>query len=107
MFLIRIPDDTVNRLTSIADSQGRSFNEYLAEILGQAARAHELGCSLKETVDLYERTMTKKEAAEEVESVEEQSIEDMVERTIAKLRPEITKSEEYKMLSGFFSEITS
>ena len=107
MFLIRIPDDTVNRLTSIADSQGRSFNEYLAEILGQAARAHELGCYLKETVDLYERTVVKKEPAEEVELIEEPSVENMFERTLAKLGPEITKSEEYKMLSGFFSEITS
>jgi DNA-binding transcriptional MerR regulator len=106
MFLIRIPDDTVNKLTSIADSQGRSFNEYLAEILEQAVRAHELGCSLKEIVDLYERTAMKKEPAEEVELIEEPSIEDTFERTLAKLRPEITKSEEYKMLSGFVSEIT-
>ncbi len=54
MFLIRIPDDTVNKLANIADSQERSFAEYLTEILEQAARAHELGCSLRETVDLYE-----------------------------------------------------
>ncbi|MDH5689651.1 MAG: hypothetical protein OEZ48_17515 [Candidatus Bathyarchaeota archaeon] len=104
MFLIRIPDDTVNRLTSIADSQGRSFNEYLAEILEQAVRAHELGCSLKETVDLYERTEVKKEAAEEVELIEEPSIEDMVERTLAKLKPKITESEEHRMLSTFLSQ---
>jgi len=45
--------------------------------------------------------------SEEVELIEEPSIEDTFERTLAKLRPEITKSEEYKMLSGFISEITS
>ena len=71
MFLIRIPDDTVNRLTSIADSQGRSFNQYLAEILERAVTAQEFGCSLKETVDLYERTVVKKEAAEGIELIEE------------------------------------
>jgi len=92
---------------SIADSQGRSFTEYLTEILEQAARANELNCSLKETLDLYERTMIRKEAAEEVELNEEPSIENMFERTLAQLKPKITESEEYKVLSGFISEITS
>ena len=47
-----------------------------------------MGCSLKETVDLYERTVAKKEAAEEVELIEEPSIENTFEWTLAKLRPE-------------------
>ena len=106
MFLIRVPDDTINRLMSIADSQGKSFTEHLTEILEQAARANELNCSLKETVDLYERTVIKKEAAEEVELIQEPSTENMFERTLAKLRPDIRESEEHKTLSRFISELS-
>ena len=107
MFLIRVPDDTVNRLMSVADSQRRSFSEYLTEILKQDVRAHELGCSLKETVDLYKRTMTGKEAAEEAERVEEPSIDKVFERILAsKLRPKLSDSKERRMLSSFLSEIS-
>ena len=52
-----------------------------------------MGCSLKETVDLYERTVAKEEAAEEVELIEEPSIENTFEWTLAKLSPVISKSE--------------
>ncbi|MDH5686336.1 MAG: hypothetical protein OEZ48_00500 [Candidatus Bathyarchaeota archaeon] len=107
MFLIRIPDDTVSRLTEIADSQGMPFNDYLAEMLEQAVRAHKLDCSLKETVDLYERTMTEREAAEEAGRAEGPPISEAFERMLAsKLGPEPRESEEREMLFRFLSELS-
>ena len=54
MFLIRVPDDAISRLLDIAKSQGRSLSDYSAEISDHAIRAHELSCSSKDTIDLYE-----------------------------------------------------
>ena len=66
-----------------------------------------MDCSLKETVELYEKTMTKKEATEEVEVVEEPLIDEVFERMLAsKLRPDILESEEYGMLSRFVSQLS-
>ena len=62
---------------------------------------------MKETVELYEKTITKKEATEEVEVVEEPSIDEVLERMLAsKLRPDIAESEEYRMLSRFVSQLS-
>jgi len=54
MFLIRVPDDAISRLLDIAKSEGRSPSDYSAEISDHAIRAHELSCSPKDTIDLYE-----------------------------------------------------
>ncbi|MDH5688872.1 MAG: hypothetical protein OEZ48_13555 [Candidatus Bathyarchaeota archaeon] len=105
MFLIRVPDDTVNRLKEIANSQQGSCSDYLAEILEQAVRAHELGCSVKDAVDLYERTV-KGKTTQEAEQVEEPSVPELFERMHeSKLRPDMGESEERKMLSKFLSEL--
>ena len=106
VFLIRVPNDTVSKLMEIANSQGMSFSDYLAEILEQTVRVHDLNCSLKDTVDFYERTITKKETAEEVEVAREPSIDKLFEKTLTKLRPEISESEEHKMLSSFISQLS-
>ena len=45
-----------------------------------------MNCTLKEMVDLYERTMTKKEIAEEAERMEEPSISEVFKRTASKAR---------------------
>jgi len=105
LMLIQLPDDLVNELMEISDSQGKPSSVYLTEILKQAVRAHKLNCSLKETIDLYNRTIIKKEAAEEAKRVEQPSIDEMFERTLAKLKPEITESEEHKMLSRFVRQL--
>jgi len=107
LILIRLPDDLVNELMETSDGQGKPFSVYLTEILEQAIRAHNLNCSLKETVDLYERTIIKKEAAEEAEAerTEEPSTDEIFERTFAKLTADITESEEHKMLSRFLYQL--
>ena len=106
MLLIRVPDEIVNKLIDVANSQGKPLSDYVAEIFGQANRAHELNCSLKDTVDLYERTIIKKETAGEVEPVEEPSIDKVFERTLAKLRPEMSESQEHRMLDSFLSHLS-
>ena len=104
--LIRLPDGLFNRLIGVCDSLGKDFSVYLTEILEQAVRAHELNCSLKETVDLYERTVKEKETAEEAELVEAPSVPEVFERMLAsKLGPQLSESEEHKMLSKFISEM--
>ena len=105
MILIRLPDDLVNELMETSDSQGKPFSVYLTDILEQAIRAHNLHCSLKETVDLYERVIIKREAAEEAERVEEPSIDEVFERTLAKLTPDVSEPEEHKMLSRFVRQL--
>ena len=64
MKLIRVPDDLVDRLVGASNSQGKSLLDYIAEIFEQALRAHELDCSLKETVDSYERIAMQNEEKE-------------------------------------------
>ncbi len=92
MMLIRLPADLVNELVEISDSHGKPFSVYLTDRLFKDVRAHELNCSLKET-------------NEEAERVEEPSIDAFFERALAKLRPEISESEERRMLSTFLSQI--
>ncbi|MCW4021315.1 MAG: hypothetical protein NWF14_08830 [Candidatus Bathyarchaeota archaeon] len=53
---------------------GKSIGDYLTELVEQAVRAHELNCSLKETVDLYERTVKEKKTPEEAQLVEAPSV---------------------------------
>jgi len=106
MMLISVRDDLIKKLMEASNSLGKPISEYLNELLEQALRAHELNCSLKETVDLYERTIIKKEAAKETERAEEPSIDKVFERAIAKLKPDISKSEEYKILPKFLSQIS-
>ena len=106
MMLISVRDDLIKKLMEASNSLGKPISEYLNELLEQALRAHELNCSLKETVDLYESTIIKKEAAKETKRAEEPSIDKVFERAIAKLKPDISKSEEYKILPKFLSQIS-
>lgn len=106
MVLISVGDDLVKKLMEISSSLGKPISDYINEVFEQAISAHRLNCSLKETVDLYERTIIGKEAAEEAERVEEPSIDKVFERALAKLEAEIGESEEYKMLSRFLSQIS-
>jgi len=105
MMLINVRDDLIKKLMEASNSLGKPISDYLNELFEQALRAHSLNCSLKETIDLYERTIIKKEAATETERVEEPAIDKVFERALTKLKPEISKSEEYKMLSKFLSQI--
>ncbi|NIM46204.1 MAG: hypothetical protein GTO54_11380, partial [Nitrososphaeria archaeon] len=72
-----------------------------------AVRAHELGCSLKDAVDLYERTVKERKTPEESELVEAPSVAEVFERMLeSKLRPDIGESEERKMHSEFVSQLS-
>jgi len=105
--LIRLPDDLFSKLTEVSDSLGKDFSGYLTEILEQAVRAYEFSCSLKDTVDLYERTVKEKKPAEEAELVEAPSVPEVLERMLAsKLRPE-SESEERKILLKFLSQLSA
>lgn len=105
MMLIRLPDELFNRVAEVSESLGKSIGDYLTEILEQAVR-HELGCSLKDAVDLYERTVKEKKTPGEAELVEAPSVPEVFERMLeSKLRPDIGKSEERRMLSRFLSEL--
>lgn len=103
--LIGVRDDLVEKILEISSKVGKSIGEYVIEVFEQAVRADGLNSSLKETVDHYERLIMK-EAAEEAQYVEEPSIPDAFESILAsKLRPEMTESEEYKMLETFLSHL--
>ena len=107
MMLISVRDDLAGKLMEISSSSGKSISEYVNEVFEQAIRAHQFNCSLKETVDHYERTITEKKAAEEAERVEEPSIPEVFERMLAeKMIAEKVESEERKMLSKFLSQIS-
>jgi len=106
MMFVGVRDDLVEKILEIASKVGKSISEYVVEVFEQAVRADGLNSSLKETVDHYERLIMK-EAAEEAQYVEEPSIPDVFERILAsKLRPEMTESEEYKMLKKFLSHLS-
>jgi predicted DNA-binding protein len=107
MMLIRLPDELFNRVPEISENLGKSIGDYLTELLEQAVRAHELGCSLKDAVDLYERTVKERKTPEESELVEAPSVAEVFERMLApRLRPELSECEESKMLSRFISQLS-
>jgi len=106
MMLIRLPDELFDRVAEISENLGKSIGDYLTELLEEAVRAHELGCSLRDAVDLYERTVKEKKAPEKAELVEAPSVPEVFERMLeSKLRPDIGESEERKMLLKFLSEL--
>ena len=105
--LIRLPDELFNGVAEISLKLGKSIGDYLTELLEQAVRAHELGCSLKDAVDLYERTVKEKKTPEEAELVEAPSVPEVFERMLeSKLRRDTGESEERKMLSEFLSQLS-
>ena len=106
MVLISVRDDLVKRLMEVSSSLGKSISDYVNEVFEQAVRAHELKCGLKETVDVYEKTIIKKGGAEEADRLEEPSTEEIFQRAALRLRPEIGESDERKMLIGFLCELS-
>jgi len=103
---IRLPEPLFNKVAEISESLGKSVSDCLTEMLEQAARAYELSCSLKDAVDLRERTMKEKKEVEEDEIVETPSVPEVFERMLAsKLRPDIVECGEYERLSKFLSQL--
>ncbi|MEM1790086.1 MAG: hypothetical protein QXP68_04145 [Thermosphaera sp.] len=60
--LVSVYSDLIVKLKEISMREGLPLTEYVNRALEQAVRAHELGSSLREVVDLYERMRIQREA---------------------------------------------
>lgn len=60
--LVSVYSDLIDKLKEISIKEGLPLTEYVNRALEQAIRARELGASIKEVVDFYERMTVQREA---------------------------------------------